>query len=281
MGIDTVGFIGLGNMGGPMAAHLVDWPGGLLVHDVRDEAVGPLVEAGATAAEVEQIGAAADLVCLMVLDDEQAIGVVHRLFGAARPGTVIAIHSTIRVETAERLADEGNEYGLAVLDAPVSGSTVGATEGTLAIMVGGARDAYERVREPLRRCGTLVTHVGPAGAGTRAKLARNLITFVSFAAAGEAQRVADAAGIDLRTLGRIVKHSDGVTGGPSTLFVREHAQPYPADDWLRGPMEHARALGEKDLDLVRELARDLGVATPMADLARERLADELGVPHEG
>jgi 3-hydroxyisobutyrate dehydrogenase-like beta-hydroxyacid dehydrogenase len=276
----ALGFIGLGTMGGPMATHLAAWPGGLLVLDIRPEAMDPVVAAGATAAaSVADVGAHSDIVCLMVLHDVQASQVVTELLTTMRPGSIIAIHSTIQVTTAEDLARQAAAHDVVVLDAPVSGSTAGANGGTLAIMVGGDRDAYERCREPFGSMATLVQHMGPIGAGTRAKLARNLITFVTYTAAGEAQRVADAAGIDLRRLGRIVKHSDAVTGAASSVFVREHAVPFADDDWLRGPMEHARTLGEKDLDLVLELADSLGVQIPLAALARERLADELGVPH--
>lgn len=276
---DRIGFIGLGSMGGLMARHLLDWPGGLVVHDVRPEAMEPFVGDGATAtASTAEVGAACDVICVMVLDDAQTTDVVDQLLPHMDAGQVIAIHSTIRPGTAERLAARGAEQGVHVVDAPVSGSTAGSTAGTLAVLFGGPDEAYERCKEPFACFATLVSRFGPAGAGTRAKLARNLVTFAAFTAAGEAQRVADAAGIDLRKLGRVVKHSDAVTGGASSVFVREHAVPYPEDDFMRPYMEHARALGRKDLELVMELAADLGVETPMAALAHERLAEELGVP---
>jgi 3-hydroxyisobutyrate dehydrogenase-like beta-hydroxyacid dehydrogenase len=262
-----------------MAAHLVGWPGGLTVFDVRAEAVESLVEAGASAAtSVRDVGGAADIISLVVMDDAQVIDVTHELFEVAAAGTIVAIHSTIRPETAERLAEEGATRGIEVLDAPVSGSTVGAHEGTLAVLVGGDDDAYRRCKEPFGRMATLTTYFGPAGSATRAKIARNLINYVAFTAAGEAQRVADAAGVDLRRLGRVVKHSDAVIGGPGNVFVREHALPFESDDPLRPFMAHAAVLGRKDLDLALELAGALGVEVPLTALARDRLAQELGVP---
>jgi 3-hydroxyisobutyrate dehydrogenase-like beta-hydroxyacid dehydrogenase len=276
---DRIGFVGLGQMGALMAGHLVDWPGGLVCVDVRPEAVEPFLELGATTVDtLAELAAVTDVICVMVLDDAQTTEVVGELLTTAAPGTVIAIHSTIRPETAERLCAQAAEVGVHVVDAPVSGSTAGASTATLAILFGGDEKAWERCREPFGRMATLVQRFGPAGAATRAKIARNLVTFVGFAAAGEAQRIADAAGVDLRRLGRVVKHSDAVTGGASSVFLREHAVPFAEDDWLRGPMEHARVLGEKDLQLAIELAASLGVDAPFAELARARLGLELGVP---
>jgi 3-hydroxyisobutyrate dehydrogenase-like beta-hydroxyacid dehydrogenase len=276
---ERLGFIGLGNMGAPMAAHLVGWPGGLTVFDARAEAMEPLVQAGARAASsVRGVGESVDIVSLVVMDDAQVVDVTHELLEVAAAGTIVAIHSTIRPQTAERLAEEGAARGIHVVDAPVSGSTVGAHEGTLAVLVGGGDDAYRRCKEPFARMATLITHFGPAGSATRAKIARNLINYVAFSAAGEAQRIADAAGVDLRRLGRVVKHSDAVIGGPGNVFVREHAVPFGSDDPLRPFMAHAAVLGRKDLDLALELAGELGVDVPLTALARERLAGELGVP---
>jgi 3-hydroxyisobutyrate dehydrogenase-like beta-hydroxyacid dehydrogenase len=276
---ERLGFIGLGNMGAPMAAHLASWPGGLTVFDVRAEAMAPLVEAGArSASSVRGVGEAADIISLVVMDDAQVVDVTHQLIEVAAAGTIVAIHSTIRPETAERLAEEGAARGVEVVDAPVSGSTVGAHEGTLAVLLGGGEDAYRRCKEPFRHMAALITHFGPAGSATRAKIARNLINYVAFTAAGEAQRIADAAGVDLRRLGRVVKHSDAVIGGPGTTFVREHAVPFADDDPLRPFLAHAAVLGRKDLDLALELAAELGVDAPMTALARQRLAFELGVP---
>src|SRR5690606_24331326 len=101
----AVGFIGLGQIGGPMAARLVDWPGGLVVYDVRPEAADPHVANRATlAASIGELAAACDVVSVMVLDDDQVRSVVAELLPAARPGTAVVVHSTIRPETAEQLA---------------------------------------------------------------------------------------------------------------------------------------------------------------------------------
>ena len=140
---------------------------------------------------------------------------------------------------------------------------MGAAAGTLAVLVGGSGEAFALVREPLDRLGSEVVHCGPVGAGTRFKLARNLLHFVAFTAAGEAARLAEAAGLDLVDLGRVVRHTDAVTGGPGAILHRRSAAPVPSDDGWFPVLEHVRGLGEKDLDHALALADRLGV-----DLAR-------------
>jgi 3-hydroxyisobutyrate dehydrogenase len=119
---------------------------------------------------------------------------------------------------------------VAVLDAPVSGGVLGAHEGSLAVMVGGSPEAVRRMGPVMERWATLVVHVGPVGAGTRAKLARTLVQYVAYAAAGEAQRLAEAAGIDLHALAEVVRHSDATLGGPASVMLRETALPVSRTD---------------------------------------------------
>ena len=278
--VGPVGFIGLGQIGAPMATRLATWSDGLRVFDLRAEAIAPILDSGASAADsVSDLGAACDLVSVMVLDDAQVRSVVDELLTAARPGTIVAVHSTIRAETAEELARTAAERGVHVLDVPVSGGFMGAHEGTLAALVGGDREAYERAKPVFAHWATLVVHLGPAGAATRAKLARNMMHFVAYTAAFEAQRLAEAAGIDLRKLASIVRHSDAVTGGASAIMVRDRTGALDPGDGLYDIFVHTRGLAEKDLSLALELADELGVDAPMARLALEQFAEGLGVPH--
>lgn len=274
----TYGFVGLGQMGAPMARRLAG--SDLIVYDTRPEAVAPLAEKGARAAASLAEVAAASLISVMVRDDDQVNAVAAGLLPAAAPGTVIAIHSTIRAGTAVGLAARARPYGVEVVDAPVSGGAMGAEAGTLAVMVGGSEAAFARVREPFGAWAGLVLHMGPVGAGTHTKLARNLLHFVAFAAAAEAQRLAEAAGVSLNRLGRLVRHSDAVTGGPGAIMIRPTTAPLDAADPLHEVMCHVRALGDKDLSLALDLADELGVDTPLARIARERLAAGLGLPPE-
>jgi 3-hydroxyisobutyrate dehydrogenase len=277
----TYGFIGLGNIGGPMARRLTDWPGGLVVRDLDPDRVAPLVADGATAVDsVAELGARCDAVSVMVLDDAQVREVVDELLTTMRTGGVVAVHSTIEAATAVELADRAASSGVRLLDAPVSGGFIGAAEGRLAVLVGGDEAALDLVRAPWARFADLVVRFGPVGAGTQAKLARNLLHFTAFTAAAEAQELAAAAGVDLAALGRVVRHSDAVTGGPGSIMLRTSTEPLrPGDDWY-DTMRHVRSLGEKDLDLALGLARELGVDLPLASLARDHLAAGLGVPED-
>jgi len=157
---------------------------------------------------------------------------------------------------------------------------MGAHAGTLAVLVGGPDAAVERCREPFGRWAKLLVHFGPTGAGTRAKLARNLLHFVAFTAAGEAQQLADAAGLDLAKLAEVVRYSDGITGGPAAIMFRNSVERLELTDPLYEVLAHVRTLGEKDLSLALELGETLGVALPLARLALERFAAGLGVPNE-
>lgn len=276
--VGAVGFIGLGQIGAPMAGRLLDWPGGLHVYDIRPDAATSLVAHGATlAASVAEIGAACDVVSVMVLDDAQVRTVVAELLTTARPGTIIAVHSTIRAETAEELAPMAAAQGVDLLDVPVSGGFVGAHDGTLAAMVGGEREAYARAKPVLATWASVIVHMGPAGAGTRTKLARNLMHFIAFTGAGEAQRLAEAAGLDLRKLARVVRHSDSVTGGPGAIMLRDTTAPMAPDDQWREIFEHTRGLGEKDLALALELADGYGLDLPLAKQALEDFGTSLGL----
>jgi 3-hydroxyisobutyrate dehydrogenase-like beta-hydroxyacid dehydrogenase len=274
-----IGFIGLGQMGQPMATRLTGWPAGLVVHDARAEAMQPLADAGATAAAtVAEVAATADIISVMVRDDEQVRDVVQQLAAAAAAPVIVAIHSTIRPGTAAALATEFGPAGLQIVDAPVSGGFMGAQHGRLAVMFGGTRAAYEQCREPFGRWADLIMYMGTVGAGTQAKLARNLLHFVAFTAAAESQQLAEAAGLDLRKLARIVRHSDAVTGGAGSIMLRQTTAPLAGDDPLRQILEHVRALGEKDLTLALELGGELGVDLPMAQFALRHFAAGLGLP---
>ncbi|MCW2654131.1 MAG: NAD(P)-dependent oxidoreductase [Mycobacterium sp.] len=275
----SLGYIGLGNMGAPMAKRLLDWPSGVLVFDVRAEAMAPLAEAGATLAERVADVAAADIISVTVLNDEQVREVVAELAAHAKPGTVIAIHSTISDSTAVELAARLKPQGIHIVDAPVSGGGGAANKGELATMVGADDEAFERVRAPFSLWASLVIHAGEVGAGTRMKLARNMLTFVSYAAACEALTLAEASGLNLQDLGKVVRHTDALTGGAGAIMLRDNMTPLDSDHFLYQPFLHTRGLGEKDLSLALALGEAVSVDLPLAEVARQRLAEGLGVPH--
>ena len=274
-----LGYIGLGKQGAPMAMRLVDWPGGLVVFDIRAEAMTPFAEKGAQLADSAADVAGADIISITVLDDEQVREVVGALVPSATPGTVIAIHSTISDTTAVELAKESEPQGIHIVDAPVSGSGRAAKKGELATMVGATDEAFAIVQEPFSMWASLVIHAGQPGAGTRMKLARNMLHYISFAAACEASKLAEKCGLNLQDLGQVVRHTDAITGGAGAIMYRDDTKPIPPDNFLYQPFLHARILGEKDLSLALALGEAVSVELPLAEVAFERLATGLGVPH--
>lgn len=274
-----VGFIGLGNIGKPMALRLaVAEDIELSVYDVVPAPVAELVAAGATSsASVAELAGRVDVVCVMVRDDDQVRDVLGQILGVAGDGQTVVIHSTVAPGTPKQLEVTAARHGVKVVDAPVSGGAMGAAEGTLAIMVGGSDEAFAAARPALDAMGSLVTHAGPIGAGTKFKLARNLMHFVAFTAATEASRLAEAAGLDLVELGKVVRHTDAITGGPGAIMHRSTTAPIDKDDFWYGVFDHVRALGEKDLTFAIALADELDVDVPMAHEALARLAKGLGL----
>ena len=274
------GYIGLGNMGAPMAKRLAEWPGGFTVFDVRAESMEPFAELGATLADDVTGVADADIISITVLNDEQVRSVIADLAPKVKPDTVIVIHSTISDTTAAELAEQYRSQDIHIVDAPVSGGGAAAEKGELAIMVGAERPVYERIKPALKQFGSMVIHAGEPGAGTRMKLARNMLTFTSYAAACEAMKLAEAAGLDLGALGRVVRHTDALTSGPGAIIVRDNMAELTPDHWLYDAFTHTRGLGEKDLSLAIGLGDVVGVDLPLAQVALQRLADGLGVPHK-
>lgn len=277
----AVGYIGLGNMGAPMAKRLLEWPAGLVVYDARPEAAEKFVAAGAKlASNPREVAENSGVVSVTVLNDAQVREVItgdDGILAGAKPGTVVSVHSTISDVTATELAELCSKQGVELVDAPVSGGAPGAKQGKLAVMVGATDEAFEKVREPFGYWAELVVHAGPVGAGTQMKLARNLLHFVSFTAVSEAQRLAEAAGIDLVELGKVVRHTDAITGGAGAIMLRDTAAPLQEGDNWFPIFSHVRDLGEKDLALALGLGQRFDVDLPLAALAYENLGTGLGV----
>ncbi|MGW5522493.1 NAD(P)-dependent oxidoreductase [Gordonia sp. NPDC003950] len=279
-----IGYVGLGNIGAPMAARLAKAPGGLTVFDLSADAVGKLVDQGAQAADsLAALAETSDIIGICVVTDDQVRTVVAGdggLLSAAAPGSIITVHSTIGPDTAVELAEVCAAQGVTLLDAPISGGAPGAEQGRLAIMVGGPRDAYTAIKEPFSLTADMIVHAGEqVGAGTKMKLARNLLHFISFTATTEASRLTEAAGIDIAKLGKVVRHTDAITGGAGAIMLRDTTAEIEPDDFWYDVFTHVRTLGEKDLSLALALGAELGVELPLGTQAYQDLARGLGVPH--
>jgi 3-hydroxyisobutyrate dehydrogenase len=221
----------------------------------------------------------------MVRDDDQVRAVLAEVLADLKSRNTfvpvsLLVHSTVAPSTPADLAAEVMTvcgFAIEVMDAPVSGGPVGAADGSLAIMVGASKEGFEAVEPVVSIMGSKVVRTGELGSGTRFKLARNLLQFVSFTAATEAARLAEAAGIDLVALGDVVRHTDAITGGPGAILHRDTTAPIPDDDFWQGVFAHVRDLGEKDLGFAIALADELDVDVPLSRLALDRLGPGLGL----
>jgi 3-hydroxyisobutyrate dehydrogenase len=269
-----VAWIGLGNMGQPMAAQALAAGHDLVAFDVRAAALDAAVELGARAARSPAEAAAdVDAVCVAVLDGAQVEAVTTApdgVFASARPGTVVAVHSTVHPATVRRVAAT-QPAGVTVVDAPISGGVRGARAGTLCVMVGGPDAAFDRIRPVLDAVGDLVLHLGALGAGLAAKLARNLIGYVTMLGAQEGRVLAAAAGTDAEQFGRVLEHTGTLSPMMRDLLDTPGGDAVYADD-LTPLIE----LAAKDLRAALALGADLGVALPAATLTLERVGFAMG-----
>lgn len=263
--MSTVAVIGLGIMGGPMAANLVRSGHDVVGHNRSPAAVERLVEAGGRGAgSVADAVRGADVVLTVLPDSPDVAAVVlgdEGVLSAAAPGTLLVDCSTIRPDVAVRVADAARAAGLRPLDAPVSGGEAGAVEGTLSIMVGGEPEDVESARAVLEAIGTTVVHVGPSGAGQTVKAANQLIVAGTIQLVAEAlvlleaQVLSDGGGVDTEAAVRVL--AGGLAGNrvfdrkAAGMLAREFAPGFRVD------------LHHKDLGIVLATARDAGVAIPL------------------
>lgn len=254
-----IGFIGLGTMGAPMAQRLLQAGHELVVHNRTREREEALASAGARrAATPREAARDAELVITMVSDTPDVQAVVLGEDGAAEgmaSGSVLVDMSTIRPATTRLIAAALAEHGVAMLDAPVSGGSEGAAQGTLSIMVGGDADALARARPVLEVLGRTITHVGPVGAGQITKAINQVIIAGTYAAVAEGVALGLAAGIDIRAA-----HA-AVSGGAAGSWVLSHRAGNMIED--RYPLGFRTRLHRKDLGIALDTARDLGVAVPV------------------
>jgi 2-hydroxy-3-oxopropionate reductase len=266
----TIGFIGLGTMGAPMAANLVRAGHQVVGHNRTPAKAAPLVEAGGrAAASPAEAAAGADVVVTCLPDSPDVRAVVLGAGGVLAqmaPGALLVDCSTILPEVAREMAAAGDAAGVHVLDAPVSGGEHGAIEGTLSILAGGSPEAFALGRPVLGAMGSTVVHVGPAGAGQLVKAANQLIIAGTLEVLAEALVLLQAAGVDR---GAAV---EALGGGMAGSRILERKAPMMLSGDLKATFR--AALHDKDLGIVEETARSLGVPTPVGDVVH-RLMHEV------
>ena len=266
----AIGFIGLGNMGAPMAANLVKAGHQVTGYDLVPEAVATFTAAGGRAAASAADAIAAGEVVITMLPAGPHVREVYLgnagVLGRARQGALLIDCSTIDVESARLVAAAAREAGFDMVDAPVSGGTAGAAAATLTFMVGGEAAAFARAQPVLETMGRMIIHTGPAGNGQAVKICNNMLLAVSMIGTCEALTLAQKLGLSPQTLFDVVSKSTGqcwaLTGYcpvpgpvPSSPANRDYAPGFTA------------AMMLKDLRLSQQAAGAVAAPTPMGAAA--------------
>lgn len=261
----AIGFIGLGSMGLPMARNLVTGGFEVTGFDLRAEARNALVAAGGKAADTAAAACAgADMAVLMVVNIAQAREVLFAggVLDALAPGGAILLMSTCPPAAVAEVSAEVEARGFAFVDAPVSGGVVGATAGSLTIMVGAGEDAFARARPALDAMGAKVVHVGKdAGQGATAKVVNQLLCGAHLAVAAEALSLAERLGVDTTAMLDIL----GGSAAASWMLRDRGPRMLEADPTVTSAVD----IFVKDLGLVLEAGREAKAALPMAALAHQ------------
>jgi 3-hydroxyisobutyrate dehydrogenase-like beta-hydroxyacid dehydrogenase len=273
----TIGFIGLGAMGSRMAARLIEAGNHVYGTNRTPGKAQPLIDRGMTWLDTpRQVSAAAEVTFSMVTDDEalQAIadGPDGLLAGLA-PQKVYVDMSTVSPQASRALSARVSELGAQMLDAPVSGSIPQAESGTLAIMVGGEREAFETIEPLLRVLGNAIHHIGPNGQGLLLKLSINISLAVQTLAFSEGLLLAERGGVDAKLAAEVMSSSP--IGSPMLKARIPLLLDLPEHAWFDVRLMH------KDIRLARQTADESGLAAPSSAVADEMLAkaEELGYGH--
>jgi 2-hydroxy-3-oxopropionate reductase len=280
--MSTIGFIGLGIMGGPMARHLVGAGHTVIGFDRSEERMEALVEAGGAAADsIEQTVKDADVVAVMVPDspDVQAVLLSEGgVFDHAQPGTLVIDFSSIRPDVTAELAIIAVERGLRIIDAPVSGGEPRAVNATLSIMVGATDADFAAAKPILDVVGKTIAHVGPNGAGQTVKAANQLIVAGNIELLAEAITFLQAYGVDIEAAIKVL--GGGLAG---SAVLDQKASKMLARNFDPG---FRIALHHKDMGIVTAAAREVGVVIPLGAVVAQLMASALangdgGLDHSG
>ncbi|GLI97974.1 3-hydroxyisobutyrate dehydrogenase [Sphingobium sp. BS19] len=264
----TIAIIGLGNMGGGMAANLVKNGYVVRAFDLSEEALAKAEAAGcARASSAAEATSGADAVVTMLPAGKHVESVyTGEVFGAAKPGALFLDCSTIDVATARRVIEAATAKGFAMVDAPVSGGIAAAAGGTLTFMVGGTDEAFARAQPILSAMGKAVIHAGGAGTGQGAKICNNMLLGATMVATCEAFAMAQKLGLDPQTFYDISSVSSGQSWSMTSYCPLPGVGPTtPADNDYQGGF--AVALMLKDLKLATQAAQSVDASVPMGNAA--------------
>ncbi|WP_103761450.1 3-hydroxyisobutyrate dehydrogenase [Roseovarius confluentis] len=259
-----IGFIGLGNMGAPMAANLA-----AAGHDVAGfDTAGTTAEGVSVATSATDAASDADVVITMLPNGQILRAVADQVIPAMKPGAVLLDCSTVDVDSARAVAEQANAAGLGALDAPVSGGIGGAQGGTLTFMVGGDESAFATAKPLFDIMGQKAVHCGPSGNGQAAKICNNMILGATMIVTCEAFALADKLGLDRQAMFDVVSTSSGSSWSMNTYCPAPGIGPQsPSDnDYKPG---FAAELMLKDLTLAMQAAETADADTPIGQAARD------------
>ncbi|MBW8330166.1 MAG: 2-hydroxy-3-oxopropionate reductase [Thiobacillus sp.] len=268
----NVAFIGMGIMGKPMAINLRKAGHTVFVHGRRAETMAQPVEAGCTrCASAAEAAAQAEIIIVMVSDTpdvEQVLFGDNGVAAGARPGSVVIDMSTISPTATRMFAEKLQARGIEMLDAPVSGGDVGAINATLSIMVGGKPEVFDRVRPVFEAMGKNIVRVGDHGAGQVAKACHQIVVAVTSEGVAEALTVARKHGV------APAKVRDALMGGfAGSRILEVHGKRMLDNDYTPG---FKTKLHQKDINIVMQTAKELGLALPGAALMMQHLNALMG-----
>jgi 3-hydroxyisobutyrate dehydrogenase-like beta-hydroxyacid dehydrogenase len=276
----TVGFVGLGRIGKPIATNILASGFDLMVFDVREEPMRELERLGAKRARsLQELSDHAEIVGVAVVDDSQVEEVLLSDAGLLQNGrrdSIIMIHSTVMPGTVNKLAQAGEKKGVKIIDVPVSGGEAGARERQLCYMAGGEKETFARVRPVLAASAAHIFHLGELGSGATAKMIVQVVVCINMLGIYEAELLSEKCGLDFRTFQEVLRVSSGQS------FVAEH--------WLERfkrpedppPIRRRRAeVFVESLVPALRLARDLDIALPGTTLAQELFRRVMGVEESG
>jgi 2-hydroxy-3-oxopropionate reductase len=266
--MSTIGFIGLGIMGSPMAVHLQQAGHQVSGYNKHRDTTGPLVEAGGSkASSIAEAVQGADVVAVMVPDSPDVQEVLTGpggVFDSAAPGTLVIDFSSIRPDVTAELAQIATAGGFRLLDAPVSGGEAGAKNAALSIMVGGAAEDFAAAKPIFDAVGKTIVHVGPNGAGQTVKAANQLIVGTNIQVLAEALVFLEAYGVDteaaMDVLGGGLAGSMVLQQKRGNMLNRSFAPGFRID------------LHHKDMGIVTSAAREAGVALPVGAIVAQLMA---------
>jgi 3-hydroxyisobutyrate dehydrogenase len=277
-----VGFIGLGDIGFPMAKNLVGKNFEVAVFDQRPEPMAKFSELGVTAAKSNQeVGERCEMIGICVQNDAQVEAVMlddDGILRGAKPDTIVAIHSTVHPKTVRKLAEIASEQGVHVLDVAITGGAHVAEQKALCYMAGGEEQLVERCRRVFETSASKIVYAGELGMGMMTKLCNNLITYMELLAATESVLLARKAGVPDEAIDAVTEHN-GVVTPAMRMFIpmRREADKFVDDKGFQDMMRIRTEIGEKDLGLAVECARELGLSLPGADLCQHLMGRVFGL----